>query len=237
MIKTVFGALALAAVAASAPAAAVTTITFSYTGGSAITGSSVVRTNSGVTLTATAKTFTVAPSTLTGTNVSALTAAQTRLTAPGLGVFGSSNGNLDTNLVDREAILFSGSRYLSLAGAVLNNIDNNDSLRVYGVNGQTGVLELVGYNGSIISGLAGAATFTNDALLNNNTTTLNFVTSSAYYKEFLFTTRIDGTVQPQGYRIADLTFAVPEPATWGLMLVGFGLVGVAARRRSRAVAA
>lgn len=33
------------------------------------------------------------------------------------------------------------------------------------------------------------------------------------------------------------TAAVPEPATWGLMLVGFGLVGAAARRRSNIVAA
>jgi len=30
---------------------------------------------------------------------------------------------------------------------------------------------------------------------------------------------------------------VPEPATWGLMLAGFGMVGFAMRRRSRAVAA
>ena len=31
--------------------------------------------------------------------------------------------------------------------------------------------------------------------------------------------------------------AVPEPATWGLMIVGFGLVGVASRRRKAALAA
>lgn len=31
--------------------------------------------------------------------------------------------------------------------------------------------------------------------------------------------------------------AVPEPATWGLMIAGFGLVGVAARRRRSVVAA
>ncbi len=30
--------------------------------------------------------------------------------------------------------------------------------------------------------------------------------------------------------------AVPEPATWGLMLAGFAMVGVAARRRGRALA-
>ena len=39
-----------------------------------------------------------------------------------------------------------------------------------------------------------------------------------------------------GYREFDV-FAVPEPAIWGLMLAGFGLVGVAARRCRTAVAA
>lgn len=34
-----------------------------------------------------------------------------------------------------------------------------------------------------------------------------------------------------------LTTAIPEPATWGLMVTGFGLVGAGLRRRSRAVAA
>jgi hypothetical protein len=236
MIRIALGALVL--VVATAPAAAVTTVSFNYTGAPNTTGTSVVRTDGAVTLTATAKTFTVAPSSLAGLNISTLTAGQTRLTAPGLGVFGgANNGNLDTNTVDREAILVSGSRYLSLAGAVLNSIDNNDSLRVYGVNGSTGVLELVGYDGSIISGLAGAAIFANDVPLNNRTTTLNFVTPSAYYKQFLFTTRIDGTVQAQAYRIAALSFAVPEPASWALMIIGFGLVGVAARRRRATIAA
>lgn len=37
---------------------------------------------------------------------------------------------------------------------------------------------------------------------------------------------ISGTIAP-----------VPEPATWGMMVVGFGLVGVTARRRSGAIAA
>lgn len=31
--------------------------------------------------------------------------------------------------------------------------------------------------------------------------------------------------------------AVPEPATWSMLIIGFGLVGVGARRRNRAVAA
>ena len=36
---------------------------------------------------------------------------------------------------------------------------------------------------------------------------------------------------------ASLTAAVPEPGTWALMIVGFGMVGAAARRRNAAVAA
>ena len=39
-----------------------------------------------------------------------------------------------------------------------------------------------------------------------------------------------------GYREFDV-FAVPEPATWGLMIAGFGMVGFAARRRRATVAA
>jgi hypothetical protein len=32
-----------------------------------------------------------------------------------------------------------------------------------------------------------------------------------------------------------ITAAVPEPATWGMLMVGFGMVGFAARRRNRSV--
>ena len=42
------------------------------------------------------------------------------------------------------------------------------------------------------------------------------------------------------FRIADagfVTASVPEPATWGLMLAGFGMVGAAMRRRSEAAVA
>jgi hypothetical protein len=39
-----------------------------------------------------------------------------------------------------------------------------------------------------------------------------------------------------GVRIFGTTGAVPEPATWALMISGFGLVGTAARRRTRSAA-
>lgn len=44
-------------------------------------------------------------------------------------------------------------------------------------------------------------------------------------------------VQAQAYSLGSLTSAMSEPATWGLMIVGFGVVGVAARRRRPALAA
>jgi hypothetical protein len=40
----------------------------------------------------------------------------------------------------------------------------------------------------------------------------------------------------QNVRIAPPTAAVPEPATWAMMLAGFGAVGMAARRRKTRVA-
>ncbi|TFU03828.1 PEP-CTERM sorting domain-containing protein [Polymorphobacter arshaanensis] len=47
---------------------------------------------------------------------------------------------------------------------------------------------------------------------------------------------------PEAFQVAGLTVtaaplagAVPEPASWALMLVGFGMTGAAVRRRSRAM--
>ena len=42
----------------------------------------------------------------------------------------------------------------------------------------------------------------------------------------------DGNDYAGNFRIS-AAGAVPEPATWGLMIVGFGMVGAAARRRTR----
>ncbi len=55
---------------------------------------------------------------------------------------------------------------------------------------------------------------------------------------FAFPTQSYGTYGPQGialvnYSIAQ-TSAVPEPASWAMMLVGFGGIGMSLRRRKRA---
>jgi hypothetical protein len=62
------------------------------------------------------------------------------------------------------------------------------------------------------------------------------------FVSYLITTRIGGDVTylgtpGQGFALSSLTATVPEPATWALLVLGFGLVGFARRRQVRTVAA
>ena len=43
----------------------------------------------------------------------------------------------------------------------------------------------------------------------------------------------DGNDYAGNFRLSAAAGAIPEPATWGLMIVGFGMVGAASRRRAR----
>ena len=46
----------------------------------------------------------------------------------------------------------------------------------------------------------------------------------------------DGNDYNGNFRISSVAGAVPEPASWALMIVGFGMVGVSARRRKASTA-
>ncbi len=50
-----------------------------------------------------------------------------------------------------------------------------------------------------------------------------------YANGYFFMTNADGSFS--GFQIGQPSEAVPEPATWALLFVGFGMVGTAARRR------
>jgi hypothetical protein len=115
----------------------------------------------------------------------------------------------------------------SLAG--LNPTTAALSGRFSGDNGVTAVF----LNGTLIS--SGADGFT--AFTAFSAASSAFVAGT---NTLTFDLRNDGG--PAGLRVevagtADASAVVPEPAMWGLMIVGFGMVGVSARRRRTTVAA
>jgi hypothetical protein len=233
-----FMAVAFSAAAlAAAPAAAV--VSFDFSGPSGTTNvASVSRSSGSVNVTATALNFTVAPGGIN--NLSQFTSGtrQIQQIAPGIGVNGgASSPQIDTNQpANREAILLSANTGFNITGMRLSRIDANDTLALFGVNADDS-LSLLGYNNRIINGFGGQAlSFTNSGA-NGGTTTFT-VAPTGRFDRFVFTTAVGGDVLfggdlGQGYTIDSITGYVPEPATWAMLILGFGLVGFSARRRAR----
>lgn len=247
MLRTLFAATLLTA---SVPAAAVTTLNFNFGAAGAVTNAaSRAYSNGGLTLTATARRFFVPPGSLTNLSQTVQGTAQIQRSTIGIGVNGGASApQIDTNNAGtviaplREAILLSGNQDFSLRGLRLSFVDNNDTLKVYGVN-LNGTLVDLGYGsgntpgagGTIVGGLNGAATgLTFNAGLNAGTAIFS-VAPTTYFTRYLFTTRVGGDIVfgdlGQGYRIDAITVGVPEPQTWALLIAGFGFVGVSMRRR------
>ena len=94
--------------------------------------------------------------------------------------------------------------------------------------------ELVGYNAggqffsrSFTDSLAVGA-YGNEVIIHNDSDQLNFILSPGETATFWLT---------EGYARFSILTAVPEPASWAMLIAGFGLVGAAARRRTAAVRA
>lgn len=241
MNKAAYLGAVLCALVTAMPATAATILTWTFgrTSGTANVAS-VATTASGVTLTATARHFTLAPDTLTSLAQTTAT-GQLQQTVPGIGVRGgASDPQLDTNTPGtREAILISGSEDFSISGLKLSFIDNDDTLQLYGVNTDGSLVDL-GFGGTVRAGLAGQAGATYSAA-NSGTVVLALLGPTSYFTRYLFTTRVGGDTLylgalGQGYRIDSITAAVPEPATWATMILGFAVVGGVARRRRGAAA-
>jgi hypothetical protein len=231
MLKLVIAA-ALASAALATPASALTVLF----GGKPGNFTSQIHIVEGVTFTVTGAAFTGNPAGLT--NISQLgSPLQLRRTTPGLGVVaGGSGDQVDTNQTNRrEALIVSASEAFEISGLKLSYVDANDTLMLYGLN-PDGSLDALSFGGTIKTGLANAAivSFSN---ANNGTASLLLKQATGYYQGYVFTTRVGGEVlyngdRGQGYRLDSLTAdVVPEPTTWVLLIAGFGLVGVAARRR------
>jgi hypothetical protein len=183
---------------------------------------------------ATARLYSGAPSALT--NVSQLFASPlVDRTSLSIGVEGGANSQLDTNIASRrEALLVTSNKALKLSGIDLSWVDNNDTLKIYGINPDGTLTTLAeGLIGSGLGGLATAVLPNGFGNTNANTAALTLFASLPAYDRFLLTTQLGGQngANGQGYRLASLTGAVvPEPATWAMLIAGFGLVGAAARR-------
>lgn len=243
-MSRLLAAIAIALPIIASPAAA-TTWAF---GGANGTLASLTKTVAGeATLTVVARGFTVAPSTLT--NISQLATLRTidRI-ASSIGVVGGANTQLDTNATGgqpREAFIIMSDRLLSLTGIKLSVVDLNDTVQIYGV-GAGGALVSLGFGGTIAGGLGGLASAVNTGTITANvggTSALTFNTPLARFQQYVLTTRAGGDVLfngdlGQGYRLDTISAAVvPEPASWALLIAGFGLVGAMQRRRRTAVSA
>lgn len=224
-------AAALLPVLAAAPASAATFIL----GGPSANPVSVLRGAESVTATFTAAHFSVDPNSLT--NLSQLIFdGKVSVTTAGLGVQGGgSTTQIDTNTASkREALVLTASEALSISKLKLSEIDNNDTLQIYGI-GAGGVLTSLGFDGTIKTGLTGAASVANSSA-NGGTSWLTFSSPTSYYQGYVFTTRVGGDTvfggdKGQGYRVDQIVAGVPEPATWAMLIAGFGMVGASARRR------
>ena len=101
------------------------------------------------------------------------------------------------------------------------------------------------YNGQAITGLLGPGSYgSNNNLLYVGQPSLLDILGFSFTGAFgnrniygsgtsYFDFAREGTVS---FSISEVTRGVPEPATWAMMLIGFGAMGVALRRRRVAVA-
>lgn len=133
---------------------------------------------------------------------------------------GAFGGSAHAVVTGRAAIkLDRGVKYFGLQASAL---DGNNTVELFSRGRSLGFYNLVGYGS--LSGQSTAA-FVN-------------IISDQAFDEIRFA-QSAGRFEIDNVTVADVS-AVPEPATWGLMILGFGAVGAllrAGRRRARTAAA
>lgn len=231
-MKFAITALAAASVFAVAPASAAT-IVFSTTGSPTTTAATQTVTSGGVTASFTGGTYTgsVAAMNNADGNV-ALTARTVQKSSTGLGVAQDGEANqIDSNGANELLqVVFSAPAHFRIVSVTVGMVDNTDTFALFG--GQNGTYTRLGFTGAIQSGLTGGIPVTRTSLGGGNYR-LDFNYGGGF-DSFRFGTNDE---EADGYSLRSLSIAaVPEPSTWALLMLGFGLVGGALRRKSRAAA-
>lgn len=223
MLFKVFVAASLIAIAAPASAA-----TF-VLGGSSADSATKTFIAGGETLTAYGFTYAGTPGSV---NLStSFAAAPIRQSSAGLGVCQSGEAGDQCTQVDsngvNEALAFSSSTgAFTIGSAVFSIIDSNDTLKAVGFDG-TNLVNL-GFGGTFASGLTGAGIASTTAI-GGNTYRVDF----SGLGNFQYIAFLQQNDSDDGFRVNSVTTgAVPEPATWAMMITGFGFVGGAMRRRA-----
>jgi len=244
-----FAAATAAALALAAPASAAVTFNLGGANKTFATGEAMTQTQSGITIAATGYSFAGSPASFqslmdgvdAATVLSTLTAKQIRREATGIGVCWPGEAGNQCNQVDadgtNEILRIVVSEGVSMFTATFDRVDSNDTLKLYGVT-MDGTLQHLGYGGIFdgpgttmgVTGAGGGAWVSGTGDDQVYTVTLN----TGAYKEFWFGNNNDSA---DGYRLDSVSVApVPEPATWALLIAGFGLTGSVLRRRRLAFA-
>jgi hypothetical protein len=96
-------------------------------------------------------------------------------------------------------------------------------------DGSTVTLEAYGVGGNLL----GSASVSEGGVFGQGAT-LSLTLAGIHSVRFFSS---GGTVGFDNFEFGELAAAVPEPASWAMMIAGFGLAGAAARRRDRAAIA
>lgn len=154
---------------------------------------------------------------------------------------GGANGKHQIdNHVNKDFVLLQFSRQVKLTGAVFNAYDlsgtkDSDAIIRYGTT--------PAFDWQSNLGLAGKLKSQVEAMLPGSLT--SYTTTSSSRVATLNPDRYSGDLwligpawsnpdsRVDAFKISHLA-VIPEPATWAMMIGGFGLVGTAARRRKRA---
>lgn len=133
-----------------------------------------------------------------------------------VGLYDSSGALLASALVSGSSTLLNGYRYTDLGSALVLGAGT-----YYLVGTTTGVNDGWTYQAASFATNA-ATTYVNSYFTSGTGGVLAFPTSLAADRQYLLTNFSD---------VALTSSAVPEPATWAMMLVGIGLAGAMMRRR------